>query len=262
MVGPTIQQDLILTLLSFRLYRHALTADITKTYRQFIVDPQDRKFQLICWRHNISDPLKLYQLNTVTYGLACAPFLAIRSLHFIAEKYRKEFSIGSEIISNEMYVDDLLTGADCIEDLKLKVDKNTGILSCAGLELAKWNFSKLDDNIKEHRFKLDSKDITKTLGMSWRPQVDEFSFQFDLPKTNAMSKRNILSIIARLYDILGLLGPVVTRCKIFVQELWMSHLDWDEILPQQLIDRWQSIYPDLHNLNQIGIPRYRTFPET
>jgi len=93
-VGPTNQQDLILTLLSFRLYRHALTADITKMYRQFIVDPQDRKFQLIWWRHNISDPLKLYQLNTVTYGLACAPFLAIRSLYFIAEKYRKEFSIG------------------------------------------------------------------------------------------------------------------------------------------------------------------------
>jgi len=44
MVGPTVQQDLILTLLSFRLYRHALTADITKMYRPFIVDPQDRKF--------------------------------------------------------------------------------------------------------------------------------------------------------------------------------------------------------------------------
>jgi len=75
----------------------------------------------------------------------------------------KEFSIGSEIISKEMYVDDILTGADCIEDLKLKIDQVTGILSCAGLELAKWNFSSLDDNIKEHRFKFESKDITKTL---------------------------------------------------------------------------------------------------
>jgi len=33
----------------------------------------------------------------------------------------------------------------------------------------------------------------------------------------------------------------------------MSHLDWDEILPQQLIDPWQSIYPGLHNLNQIAL---------
>jgi len=60
----------------------------------------------------------------------------------MAEKYRKELSIGSEIISKEMYVDDLLTGADCIEDLKLEIDQVTGILFCAGLELAKWNFSK------------------------------------------------------------------------------------------------------------------------
>jgi len=51
-----------------------------------------------------------------------------------------------------MYV--IFTGADCIEDLKLKNNQVTGILSCAGLELAKWNFSKLDDNIKEQRFKL------------------------------------------------------------------------------------------------------------
>jgi len=39
--------------------------------------------------------------------------------------------------------------------------------------------------------------------------MDEICFRFDLLKTNAMTKRNILSIIARLYDILGLLGPVV-----------------------------------------------------
>jgi len=89
--------------------------------------------------------------------------------------------------------------------------------------------------------------------------LDEFCFPFDLPKTNAMTKRNILSIIARLYDILGLLGLVVIRCKTFVQELWMTHLDWDKILPQQLIDRWQSIYPDFQNFNQIAIPRYVRF---
>jgi len=44
MVGPTVQQDHILTLLSFRLYRHTLTADITKMYRQLILDPQGTIF--------------------------------------------------------------------------------------------------------------------------------------------------------------------------------------------------------------------------
>jgi len=36
--------------------------------------------------------------------------------------------------------------------------------------------------------------------------LDEFCIRFDLPKTNAMTKRNIFSIIARL--ALGLLEPV------------------------------------------------------
>ena len=43
MVGPTIQQELIITLLSFCLNKLALSADICKMYRQFLVDKRDRK---------------------------------------------------------------------------------------------------------------------------------------------------------------------------------------------------------------------------
>ena len=50
LVDPTIQQDLIVTLLSFRLNKYALTADVSKMFRQFLVDERDRKFQMILWR--------------------------------------------------------------------------------------------------------------------------------------------------------------------------------------------------------------------
>ncbi|XP_037958159.1 uncharacterized protein LOC119687764 [Teleopsis dalmanni] len=42
MVGPTIQQDLITTLMAFRLHKYALTADIAKMYCQFLMDNRDR----------------------------------------------------------------------------------------------------------------------------------------------------------------------------------------------------------------------------
>ena len=60
-----VQQNLITTLFSFRLNRFALTADISKMYRQFLVDERDRKFQLVLWRANKEDKLKVFQLNTV-----------------------------------------------------------------------------------------------------------------------------------------------------------------------------------------------------
>jgi len=41
-----------------------------------------------------------------------------------------------------------------------------------------------------------------------------------MPELNAMTKKDNISTVARLYDILGLLGPVVIWCKIFVEEDW------------------------------------------
>lgn len=53
-------------------------------YRQVSVQENQRHLQQILWRHGSSQGLKIYQLNTVTYGTASLPFLAIRSLKQLA----------------------------------------------------------------------------------------------------------------------------------------------------------------------------------
>lgn len=83
--GPKLQQDILDVVLRFRVHRFTFTADICKMYRQILVLPQYRKYQHIFWRASPCDELKLFQLNTVTYGLNCAPYLALRVLRDIAE---------------------------------------------------------------------------------------------------------------------------------------------------------------------------------
>ncbi|XP_052858280.1 uncharacterized protein LOC128266046 [Drosophila gunungcola] len=115
MIGPSIQQNLILSLLAIRLHRHALVADICKMYRQFEISPDDLMYQLVLWRESSAPPLELFQLNTVTNGMSCAPFLAIRSLKYIADNFSKQFPIGAAVLNEEMFVEDLLTEADSVE---------------------------------------------------------------------------------------------------------------------------------------------------
>ncbi|KAH8314302.1 hypothetical protein KR074_012459, partial [Drosophila pseudoananassae] len=91
MVGPTIQEELYSILLRFRLNRFALIADIKKMYRQVMVNEADRRYQLIVWRKDPSESLKLCKLNTVTYGTAPAPFLAIRCLKRLSESVKNTF---------------------------------------------------------------------------------------------------------------------------------------------------------------------------
>lgn len=54
-------------------------------YRQFLVRPEDRRYQKIVWR-NENGEIETYQLNAVTFGLSAAPYLALRCLKQLATK--------------------------------------------------------------------------------------------------------------------------------------------------------------------------------
>lgn len=54
------------------------------------------------------------------------------------------------------------------------------------------------------------------------------------------TKRRFLSVSARLINPLGLLGPIVTRARVLLRELWLLKLDWDESIPQHLDPSWHG----------------------
>ncbi|KAK9686997.1 hypothetical protein QE152_g36780 [Popillia japonica] len=89
-----------------KMHEYVMSADITKMYRMILIDPEHRRFQRIFWRDDPKRPVKCYELNTVTYGTASAPFLAIRCLHECANENVAEYPAASEAIRNNFYVDD------------------------------------------------------------------------------------------------------------------------------------------------------------
>ncbi|XP_076301576.1 uncharacterized protein LOC143219529 [Lasioglossum baleicum] len=107
-IGPTLQDDIFSLLLRFRMHAYVITADIEKMYRQFLVRPEDRAFQRILWRDPNED-IKTYELTTATFGLAPAPYLAIRCLHQLANDEERDFPEAAARIKQDLYVDDLLT---------------------------------------------------------------------------------------------------------------------------------------------------------
>jgi len=66
----------------------------------------------------------------------------------------------------------------------------------------------------------------------------------------------VISVLARLCDLLGLLSPVVFRCKIFPQQLWLQGLGWDDTVTSNLIMELHRIELDLQRTNKIEIPRF------
>ena len=253
MIGPTIQEELYNLLLRFRLHRFALTADIVKMYRQVLIANSDRQFQYILWRSSPKEDLRTYQLNTVTY-------LAIRSLHYIADQYIDQYSIGAHAIKTSFYVDDFLGGADTLEELNILKYQVTEILKNACFELDKWhsNHDIFRNDKTLLNLNLDGSLITNALGISWDQDKDLFLFSFQ-PKsalTDKVTKRIILSLSSSLFDPLGLLGPLIIKAKIILQELWLLKIEWDESVPQDIHSAWQQLVSNLQLLSSIKIPRY------
>lgn len=108
--GPVLQADLPILILRWRLYRFVFNSDIEKMYRQIWMNENHTKFQRIVLRSTPNDPISLYELKTVTFGVNCAPYLAIRTLLQLADDVEKSHPIASNILRECMYVDDVLAG--------------------------------------------------------------------------------------------------------------------------------------------------------
>lgn len=104
--GPVLQSDLTLQLLKWPFFKIVVNADITKMYRQIQVNPSHTPYQRNLFR-NQEGIICDYELNTVTFGVNCAPFLAIRVLQQLANDIQYKSPLASDIIRSYMYVDDI-----------------------------------------------------------------------------------------------------------------------------------------------------------
>mgnify|MGYP004575736021 CR=1 FL=1 len=181
-------------------------------YRQFLVSEEDRAYQNILWR-DTKEQLKKYQLNTITFGLSGAPYLAIRCLKQLAQDEGHRFPKAAEILQRDFYVDDALTGAPTRKEAFALREELTQILQTAGLKIRQWasNDPSLlrdlpPDAINEKLYLGDSSTL-KTLGIVWDATRDliQYSVKTTTPPSR-ITKRYICSEIAKIYDPLGLLG--------------------------------------------------------
>uniref|UniRef100_A0A8D8MIE5 Uncharacterized protein n=1 Tax=Cacopsylla melanoneura TaxID=428564 RepID=A0A8D8MIE5_9HEMI len=114
-----------------------------------------------------------------------------------------------------------------------------GMFKSAGMSLRKWcsNSKEVlqhvpvlpEDDCRVIDFEED--DTVKTLGLVWNPSHDCFQFKCHMNKDvdpKNMTKRSALSEISKLFDPLGMISPLITSAKLFMQSLWQCKITWDE----------------------------------
>lgn len=271
LIGPTVQPDLLAIIMNFRLHRIAITSDIEKMYRQVEVCHDDANFQRIVWRNDKNMALKHYKLVTVTYGTSSAPFQATRCLRELANLNVDKFPNASRAIAEHFYVDDLLSGSSSVDATITLCKDIMKILNSAGFPLRKWASNSIEvlkalPGNNSENFLIDVLKSTdhKILGLYWDPKADVLKFKIDLQtfRNNSQTKRELLSDSSRLFDPLGWLTPATVSIKILFQQVWIHHLDWDDVVPDAVAEKWNKIKNNLNVLENIKINRCLSYSDS
>lgn len=262
LAGPKLQDDLNTIFLRFRALRFGVTADIKQMFRQVNIAPEHWNYQRIHWRDSPKDELKEYVTTVVCWGQKSAGFNAVRAVRQCAIDEQQKFPIGSHAALNDLYFDDLLSGARSEADLLIVHQQVSQLLLSGGFELSKWatNSKSLamtiaNDAVSEYQLPIDA----GVLGMHWKTGPDTLQIKLtqniDIPD-DELTKRNVISATSQIFDPTGLVLPVIVVGKILQQDLWRSGIGWDAPLPAHLVAKWHEYRRAIDQLDRVSIPRW------
>ena len=106
-----------------------------------------------------------------------------------------------------------------------------------------------------------NKDKSKVLGIIWDEEKDCLEIEMDKmanecsSRSQSVTKRSILSSLAKLFDPLGIVSPVALIAKLLFQQLCQDGVGWDDELPKEKTDSWEEWIKDLKQVKGISIPR-------
>uniref|UniRef100_A0A8D8SE53 Integrase catalytic domain-containing protein n=1 Tax=Cacopsylla melanoneura TaxID=428564 RepID=A0A8D8SE53_9HEMI len=260
--GPMLYKSLFDLLTKFRLFPFAYTGDIKAMFLQVVIQEPDRKYQRFLWRDSTSQPIQCYEMERLVFGARPSPFLAQRVLLQLASDEGIRYPEAAMELSQNFYMDDYLSSYLDKEEAVSTVTKLVSLLQEGGFELTKLasndidslnRVSKSDKSIECVEWDTDT--CLKVLGVQWNPTEDCFTFKVNLEDL-VFTKRGILSTVAKIFDILGLISPVITFAKLIIKDLWRLKIDWDEKLPDSICQKWKKFVQELYLLQDLKIARH------
>ena len=238
--------------------------------------------------------LLILRFNRVLFGTNSSPFLLNGTLHHhITEYYKEDAEFATKLLES-LHVDDVSSGSETTEGgFELYQEAKSCFAQGDGHLRRKWasNSTELMHGIEhniasnaENQINEENKDAVlensesfakvsvgetneiksprqvRTLGLAWDCDEDQFDFNLaklvEFSKSLEPTKRNVLRLIVKLWDPLGLLAPAMLPIKVLFQTLFAMKYEWDNVLTAEHKKIWDRLIYDLEQLDVINVPRF------
>ncbi|MCP3679339.1 MAG: DUF1759 domain-containing protein, partial [Gammaproteobacteria bacterium] len=259
--GPDLINKLVHVLLRFRQFQFAIMSDIEAMYYQVRVDPKDRDALRFLWFDKQGNIVQYRMTVHVFGGIWCA-CISTYALRRILDDQNVTDMFIQNVVNRSFYVDDcLLSASDICSLQKLVVDVRQ-VLKQGGFNLTKFvtNSAEVMSQIAVQDRAKEAKEFnddiqSKALGIKWEVIPDSFVItvgKLDRSKSGSfISKRDMLSTLASMYDPLGLVIPYTMKGKMIFQEATRVKLDWGDKLPEWLSQQWKVWLEEAEELKDL-----------
>ena len=261
-----------------RCRRKIWSSDVSKLYNQLHLLPSAMPFCLFLFKEdlNINDEPDVYVMTRAWYGIAPVGNQALEALNQLTSILEPTHPKARSIITSDLYVDDVLTGADTDAEVEKQIEELTDALGKGGFSL-KYVVKSGEKPCSEAS--VDGESL-KILGYKWKPEEDymypgfgEINFNKkrrgakkpnDFPVVTPddvtkvlqnvkISRRTVVSKMAELWDPIGLWEPYKLQLKL--DSTYLKGMDWDVELPEDLQELWTKRFREMTQIPEFSAMR-------
>ena len=180
----------------------------------------------------------VFEFNSFVFGVNPAPF----DTQFISQEHtlelKDDYPLAADTVLNSTYMDNRMD-SETDKNCSIKLHQELSVLwEKANMHARKWLsnsaevFEKIPtvDRINEVDLSKEYILSVKTLKLLWIAKENQFIYHsVPIEADFNFTKCNLLRKIS-LFDPLGFLAPYIARAKVFMQNVWVSGIDWDKQL--------------------------------
>ena len=188
-----------------------------------------------------------YVIRTLIYGVKTSGNQAERAIRETALLSKDDFPRQNDIVQNDLYVDDCLSGEVSYEKAVEVTNDLQVVLSKSNFRLKGITHSGFDP--PDHLCNDDKKSVN-VAGKIWFPKTDELMLNVGDPNFGKKKRgkravvidpiipKGFTGRVGQLFDLAGRFAPLSAEFKLDLHDLCFRKLDWDDEVPCDLVKKW------------------------
>ena len=279
--GVVDSLDLVKMVLRWTTATFAMSADLSQFYASCKLEADQWNLQRLILKPDLnpeSEPVE-YVIKSLIWGVKSVAAQTENALEKLAKSCEQKDQQLADLLRNSRYVDDI--GDSKVEEAECRsiIDRTEKLFASVGLQTKGWTLTGYNP------LETVSKDCStvSTGGLIWTPSVDSIEvpippLHFGRPKRGRLddhiaifsgssladldkfipqkiTRRIVTRLTARIFDIRGLLAPILVGLRLDIRHTVSATKGWDDCLPSDLRTRWVSNFWRVEQLRGLKFHR-------